>query len=128
MHTGTVNLCGQIVMNTLIEEKINNEIEANSDMLSQSFLLKDLFHKLVDSNYIKKKHNQLHKPNRIELNQVEQNDWNLILNQNLNFVGLEFVEQSNLAWFNRKSENTFHYLAYYFKLQWFFDILSPVFI
>ena len=107
MHNGTVNLCGQIVMNTLIDEKINNEYDSYSDLLFKNHLLKDLLNHLVDSRYRKKFTNQLHKSSRVKLNEMEQNHKYLIFNYQCNFSRLEYVEQSYLAWFNQKSKNNF---------------------
>ena len=42
MHSGTVNLCGQIVLNTIIDEIITNEFQADSILQFKDYQLKDI--------------------------------------------------------------------------------------
>ena len=106
MHFGTSNICGQIVLNTLIEEKLQRELVDQNISSFNNLLLKEVAFKILKKNNFDRKQTQLINGSFIKLNMLDTVYLQLLNNyQEINIQNVTEIEQSNLAWYENKSKH-----------------------
>jgi len=105
MHFGTNNICGQIVLNTLIEEKLQRELVVERISNLSNLLLKEIAFKIIRKNNFDRSKTQLIKSSFINLNSLNDVYFQLLKNcLEENIRNITEIEQSNLAWYDHKSK------------------------
>jgi hypothetical protein len=117
MHFGTSNICGQIVLNTLIEEKLQRELVDQNISSFNNLLLKEVAFKILKKNNFDRKQTQLINGSFIKLNMLDTVYLQLLNNyQEINIQNVTEIEQSNLAWYENKSKHVNNYSHFSYSL------------
>lgn len=105
MHFGTNNLCGQIVTNTIVQEKVKRELAYEKILVFKSLPLQDIALKILNKKDFDRSKTQLLKSRTVNLNSLDRVYLQLFYNfQEIKLENLIQIEQSEFAWSEYKSE------------------------